>query len=114
MPPARLQDLVILLPGITGSVLQKDGKDLWAISGQAAWKLVTTLGSALDDLRLKEDNPDLDDLGDGICATRLIPDVHLVPGLVKIDGYSAISQLIRDNFKVRPGRLDQSRTRQFL
>jgi pimeloyl-ACP methyl ester carboxylesterase len=102
----RLEDMVILLPGITGSVLQKDGKDLWAISGQAAWKLISSLGSAVDDLHLKGDDPEVDDLGDGIRATRLIPDVHLIPGLVKIDGYSAISQLIQDNFKVRFGRLD--------
>ena len=32
-----LNDMVVLLPGITGRVLQKDGKDVWAISGQAAW-----------------------------------------------------------------------------
>jgi hypothetical protein len=27
-----LQDLVVILPGILGSVLQKDNKDLWAVS----------------------------------------------------------------------------------
>ena len=30
----------------------------------------------------------VDDLGDGITATRLIPDLHIIPGLWKIDGYS--------------------------
>jgi hypothetical protein len=38
----RMRDIVVLLPGITGSVLQKDGKDIWAISGQAVWKALTT------------------------------------------------------------------------
>jgi hypothetical protein len=28
-----LRDMVVLLPGISGSVLQKNGKDVWAISG---------------------------------------------------------------------------------
>jgi hypothetical protein len=27
-----LQDLVVILPGILGSVLQKDNKDIWAVS----------------------------------------------------------------------------------
>jgi hypothetical protein len=43
----RMRDIVVLLPGITGSVLQKDGKDIWAISGQAVWKALTSLGSSL-------------------------------------------------------------------
>ncbi|MBE8988710.1 hypothetical protein [Nostoc sp. LEGE 12450] len=37
-----MQDMVVILPGITGSVLQKDGKDLWAVSGQAIWDIVKT------------------------------------------------------------------------
>jgi hypothetical protein len=28
-----MRDMVVILPGILGSVLQKDGKDLWAVSG---------------------------------------------------------------------------------
>ena len=28
-------DVIVLLPGIMGSVLQKDGKDVWALSGGA-------------------------------------------------------------------------------
>jgi pimeloyl-ACP methyl ester carboxylesterase len=102
----RLKDMIILLPGITGSVLQKEGKDLWAISGQAAWNIFTTLGSALDDLFLENDDPNIDDLDDGIIATRLMSDLHFVPGLVKIDGYSATARLIKDNFDVQIGHLD--------
>ena len=29
MPKTKLRDLVVILPGITGSFLQKDGKDIW-------------------------------------------------------------------------------------
>lgn len=52
MAKLRMRDIVVLLPGITGSVLQKDGKDLWAISGQAAWRALTSLGSSLQQLLL--------------------------------------------------------------
>jgi hypothetical protein len=30
-----MKDMIIILPGILGSILQKDGKDIWAVLGQA-------------------------------------------------------------------------------
>ncbi len=110
----RLNDMIILLPGITGSVLQKDGKDLWALSGQAAWQALTSLGDSLQALQLSGDDPDLDDLGDGIRATRLMPDAHLVPGLVKIDGYSSISRLITRYFEVKAGHIENPEPANFF
>lgn len=103
MAKTRMRDVVILLPGITGSVLQKNGVDIWAISGRAIAKALFTLGDSLQELKLKGDDPDVDDLGDGICAPRLMPDTHLVPGLVKIDGYSSVTRLIIERFEVVPG-----------
>ncbi|MFK8185278.1 MAG: lecithin--cholesterol acyltransferase [Phormidesmis sp.] len=100
---APMKDMVILLPGITGSVLQKDGKDLWAVSGKAIWSVLKETESTISALELINDDPDLDDLGHGIRATRLIEDTHLVPGLVKIDGYTQASRLITDNFDVTIG-----------
>jgi hypothetical protein len=114
MAKLRMRDIVVLLPGITGSVLQKDGKELWAISGQAAWRGLTSLGSSLQQLMLVEDDPEIDDVGDGIKATRLMPDAHLVPGLVKIDGYSRISRLITDHFEVVHGKTDNERSANFF
>lgn len=114
MPKRRLRDIVVLLPGITGSVLQKEGRDLWAISGQAAWWALTSLGSSLQHLRLAQEDPEVDDLGDGIRATRLMPDAHLVPGLVKIDGYSETVRLITDNFKVEHGSIHDDKPANFF
>ena len=45
-------DVIVLLPGIMGSVLQKDGKDVWALSGGAAVRALTSLGSSIKDLKL--------------------------------------------------------------
>src|SRR5712692_1100771 len=109
MAKVRMRDVAVLLPGITGSVLQKDGKELWAISGQAAWGVLTSLGSSFQQLKLAGDDPAVDDLGDGISATRLIPDAHLVPGLVKIDGYSVISRFITDKFEVIRGSANDNK-----
>lgn len=103
--PIECKDIIVLLPGIGGSILQKNGKDLWAPSAQAVWSALTSLGGSLQELRLEGDDPTLDDLGDGITAPRLAPDVHIIPGLVKIDGYSGISNMITNTFKVEKGNL---------
>ncbi|MFN6470488.1 MAG: lipase/acyltransferase domain-containing protein [Nostoc sp. SerVER01] len=100
---APMKDMVVILPGILGSVLQKDGKDLWAISGKAIWQIVTKSDEALNNLKLGQDDPEAESLDDGIRATALIQDTHLVPGLWKIDGYTKIARLITDNFHVTPG-----------
>lgn len=99
----RMQDIVVILPGITGSVLQKDGKDIWAVSGQAVWQAYSTLGDSIQQLKLNGDDPEAESLGDGITATCLIKGAHLIPGLDKIDGYTALSHLIIDNFQVIQG-----------
>ena len=100
-----MKDMVVILPGITGSVLQKDGKDLWAVSGQAIWQLLTNSDKAIQQLKLVQDDPEAESLGDGIRATRLVEDAHLIPGLVKIDGYTKTARLITDNFDVTPGNI---------
>ncbi|MEP7054111.1 MAG: lecithin--cholesterol acyltransferase [Actinomycetota bacterium] len=100
MAKKRLRDVVVLLPGITGSVLQKDGHDVWATTGAAAWRAIGSLGGSIRDLALGDDDPEADDLGDGIRATRLVSDAHLVPGLVKIDGYTATARMITESFEV--------------
>ena len=81
-----MKDMVVILPGILGSVLQKDGKDLWAVSGQSIWQVLTKSGEAIRNLKLAQDDPEAESLGDGIRATALIQDTHLIPGFWKIDG----------------------------
>jgi hypothetical protein len=108
MARKRLNDMVVLLPGITGSVLQKDGKDVWAVSGQAAWAWLRSLGDSLQDLVLEGDDPG------GIVAARVMPDAHVVPGLVKIDGYSATAKMVTDTFDVVPGSIWEARPSNFI
>jgi hypothetical protein len=79
-----------LLPGITGSVLQKNKKDVWAVTTESVGGALTSLGRNLEALELKDDPQDVEDLGDGVVATGLFPDVHLIPGFWKIDGYSGV------------------------
>jgi Lecithin:cholesterol acyltransferase len=93
-----LQDLVVILPGILGSVLQKDNKDLWAVSTGVIGSLLLNKNKFLNDLKLQQDDPDAEDLGDGIKAVRLIEDVSIIPGLVKVDGYTRTTRMITENF----------------
>lgn len=104
MPRKVMRDVVVCLPGIMGSVLRKNGHDVWNISGSALISALRTLGGSIHDLELEEDPPDADDLGDGITAPEVIRDVHLIPGLWKIDGYTKMMRYIEDTFDVMHGQ----------
>jgi hypothetical protein len=99
-----MPDIVVLLPGIMGSVLQKDGKTLWGFSGKILGSVLFSRGRSLrETLAFTDDQPDVDDLGDGITAPALMPDIHLLPGVWKIDGYSKVANTILERFEVREG-----------
>jgi pimeloyl-ACP methyl ester carboxylesterase len=84
-------DVVIVLPGISGSVLAKNGVDVWGTSSQAIWQAISSGGGSIKALALTApDDWRLDDLGDGVTAPRLVEDLHIIPGLWKIDGYSGL------------------------
>jgi pimeloyl-ACP methyl ester carboxylesterase len=97
-------DLLILLPGITGSVLQKNNKDVWAVTTGSVGGALATLGRNLQGLELKDDPQDVEDLRDGVVATALFPDVHLIPGFWKIDGYSGVRAALSQRLKLDGAR----------
>ena len=97
--------LVIVLPGISGSVLSKNGEEVWGTSTGAIWRAVTSGGDSVRDLAiLGVDDPSLDDLGDGVSATRLVQDLHIIPGLWKIDGYTALVSRLKSSLELEAGR----------
>jgi pimeloyl-ACP methyl ester carboxylesterase len=98
-----IPDVVVLIPGILGSVLQKNGKDIWALSGSGIGRALATGWESIQRLALHGDS-DKDDLGDQIVASRLMDDVHLIPWLWKIDGYTRIRKALTTSFKdIQPG-----------
>jgi hypothetical protein len=100
-----MHDIIVLLPGITGSVLRKDGETIWGVSASTViGALSSRAGSLSRALTLAEDSPEVDDLGDGITADAMIPDLHLLPGLWKIDGYSKVANTILSRFDVVEGQ----------
>jgi pimeloyl-ACP methyl ester carboxylesterase len=90
-------DLVVVLPGITGSTLGVRGDDgspasenlIWAPSAGAVWKLLTG-GTSILRKALPEGIGD-DHPGDGVEPVALMPDVHVLPGIwTPIRGYDVL------------------------
>ena len=98
----KFRDIIVLIPGITGSVLAKDGKAVWGPTGRVITRALFSGGGSLHrDLFLPADAPY--DLGDGVEATSLVPDLHLIPGFWKIDGYGKIAQFLQSTFDLTEG-----------
>jgi hypothetical protein len=90
-----MPDVVVVIPGITGSVLARNG-DVWALSGRAIASGLLSLGGSLKRLQLPvgigDEEPD-----DGVVATGLMPDLHVLPGVWSpIKGYSGLIGELRD------------------
>lgn len=101
MPQKKaMKDLIVVLPGILGSVLQKDGEIVWGLSFGSVIRNLFSLGRALGVLKLP-DGIGHDDPRDGVVAARLLPDMHLIPGLWKIDGYSSFIAFLESRFELR-------------
>lgn len=103
MAQLKTPDIVVLVPGIMGSVLTQKGKDVWALSGSAIVRALFSLAGSIEELALHGDDPGLDDLGDGVEAPRLMPDTHLIPGFWKIDGYSGVRNFLFNRFALQDG-----------
>jgi len=94
-----MKDVIVLLPGILGSALKKGGTTIWDASVGAIGRALFSLGASVQGLALSSDNS----AGEGITASHLLQDVHLVPFFWKIDGYSGLSRYIQAKLGVTPG-----------
>jgi hypothetical protein len=96
-----MPDVIVLLPGILGSELKKDGRVIWGWSGRAIARNIATLGhDAVSNLMVMQDSEENEYLDDQVVASRILPDLHMIPGLWKIDGYSAVADFITSEFRV--------------
>ena len=95
-------DIVVLIPGVTGSVLKHNGKEVWAAFAGAVFRGLFSGGESPQVLS-DSSPPDVDDLDDGVKATKLVGDVHIFPGLWKIDGYTKVAKRLQQRMKLVPG-----------
>lgn len=63
------------------------------------WRAISSFGNSIEDLELASD-----EVNDGVTAPRLVPDVTIVPGLVKIDGYTRIKNYLIQQLGLVDGR----------
>ena len=52
MKKHEMSDVIVLIPGITGSVLERDGKEVWALSKGALFNALCSLGDSLESIEL--------------------------------------------------------------
>jgi len=96
-------DLYVLIPGIMGSILTKDGHDVFGLTVSAGLAGLFSGGRSITDLRVDPTAPPGTRPDDGVVASRIAPDAHLVPGLWKIDGYGVVGDYLVKRLRTVPG-----------
>mgnify|MGYP001325738148 CR=1 FL=1 len=95
MGEAVTNDLIVVLPGIMGSTLVKDGREVWSASAGAIVRAICSFGKSVRALTLPPGLGD-DDPRDGVTAGRLMPDLHVIPGLWSVSlGYDRLLARLR-------------------
>lgn len=96
--PHPFDDVVVVLPGIMGSTLSRDGIPVWEPTGRAIVEALRSLLRSVTTLGLPEGIGD-EHPGDGVEAVGLMPDVRLPFGIWTFDlGYDALLRFLRDTF----------------
>jgi pimeloyl-ACP methyl ester carboxylesterase len=88
-------DLVVVLPGILGSTLRRDGHLVWAPSAGSALRAIGTFGASVRRLELPAGTGD-DHPHDGVEPAGLMPDLHVLPGIwTAVKGYDRLLGRLR-------------------
>ena len=93
-----MRDLFIVIPGIMGSVLARDGDDLWKPGLGMATKLLRHRSWARSLTLVDDDDPADTGWVDGVVPTAVVESHTIVPGVVSIDGYSQLDAALRRTF----------------
>jgi pimeloyl-ACP methyl ester carboxylesterase len=110
-----MQDIIILIPGILGSTLQKDGRDLYPplrngdTTRGFVWDLLRR--KPLHSLMLDGDDYRLNSLEDGITANRLVhEDDIVIPGfnfrILREFTYTRLSDYLIDELELKKGDIN--------
>lgn len=94
----QLDDVVVVLPGIMGSTLHRDGVPVWEPSGAALIHALMSLLRNVNALRLPDGIGD-GHPGDRVEAVGLMPDIRMPFGVWTFDlGYDALLKFLRQTF----------------
>jgi len=99
--PQPVADMVVLIPGILGSVLaDRDGREVWG-SGRSILTNLLPGGGSLKDLTLPA-GLGHEDPQDGVTAPRCMADLGAIPRFFKVDGYGVLVRRLREATDLRP------------
>jgi pimeloyl-ACP methyl ester carboxylesterase len=92
-------DLVVVVPGILGSTLYRDGRQIWGYR-QIIKSLHRLTDQLTSDLSLPPQAFDYPRSGvaDGVTAEAVLTTQGIIPGLVSIDGYDDLLTMLRVRF----------------
>ncbi|MFI8882723.1 hypothetical protein [Streptomyces sp. NPDC053813] len=99
---SRVDDMVVVVPGILGSRLaDAEGREVWGLSGPALLRGIRTFGRSVKGLTLP---PDLGDEhpGDGVRPLGPMRDLHGLLGIgTLVDGYDGLLEWLESHFTLR-------------
>lgn len=74
-----MRDVIVVVPGMTGSTLAKNGRMVWALTPGAIVDGIRTFGRSVKSLALPggigDEHPE-----DGVEPVSVMPDLHALPG----------------------------------
>ncbi|MGH8904473.1 MAG: esterase/lipase family protein [Egibacteraceae bacterium] len=88
-----MTDLIVVIPGIGGSVLRRGAAVLWNFGWSGFARALLRRGEPLEALRLPA--PDVDD---GVQADCLVDGVQVIPGLWSYGSYAPLTGRLRQRF----------------
>jgi pimeloyl-ACP methyl ester carboxylesterase len=98
-----MKDLLVVLPGIMGSTLTRNDKEIFGFSSSIIRNLLS-LGRNVEQLELPS-GIGHDDPKDGVVASRLLPTPNVFPRFWKVDGYGTLIDFLERRFTLtRPTR----------
>ena len=98
-----MPDIIVVIPGIMGSVLRQHDREVWNLSIAAGMHAVSSLGASITDLALTSESSDPGAAVDGVVADSVLHDLHQLPYLWKIDGYTGLINALAANFRLEAG-----------
>jgi hypothetical protein len=104
--PQPMSDVVVIIPGILGSVLVKNGREVWGGSGESVVGNLVTFGGALKGLKL-EPGIGHSDPKDGVSTPRILPRLYMIPTFWKADGYGKLAERLSRTLTLTPASDNQ-------
>lgn len=97
-----MPDMIIVVPGITGSVLSREGKPFWDQSLTSVSRNLAAIGRVLREMSLPEIGDEAPDARHALEPTGLIRGWHVWPGFWAGMGYGKLLHRLRE---AAPGRV---------